>query len=116
MRMNRFWMGLVFLILLATACSPSAGGPQRVDGKEARTLVSEGAQLVDVRTVGEYRGGHIDGAANIPIDQLPGRTGELSKDKPVVVYCQSGARSARAASLLRERGYDVFDLGGIGNW
>jgi rhodanese-related sulfurtransferase len=73
--------------------------------------------LLDVRTVGEFQSGHIAGAANIPVEVLAARLAELPKDKPIVLYCRSGNRSAQAARLLRSAGYaDVYDLGGIIAW
>lgn len=93
-----------------------AGGT-RVNGTKARELVSNGAQLVDVRTPGEFAGGAIPGAKNIPVDQLSGRLSELDRAKPVVLYCRSGGRSASAAGLLKASGFEnVFDLGPISAW
>ena len=90
----------------------------RVSGSEARQLVAAGAVLVDVRSEGEFSGGHIEGAVNIPIQELSGRIGELGdKSGTVVVYCQSGGRSAMAKRLLETKGFtSVHDLGGIGRW
>ena len=75
-------------------------------------------QIVDVRNPGEVAQGMIPGAVNIPVGQLPDRTGELNPRKPTVVYCAGGYRSSVAASLLRQRGFaDVSDvLGGYGAW
>src|SRR5687767_10617530 len=84
---------------------------------QAHRWVQDGALLVDVRTPGEFSGGHIDGAVNIPIEDLEKHTDRLSdKSRPVVVYCTSGVRSARVARALRELGYRVFDLGAMNNW
>jgi phage shock protein E len=85
---------------------------------EARRLVVDGARLVDVRTAGEFGGGHLPGAVNIPLDQIAGRAGELKKaGKPVVLYCASGARSGQAKRILASAGVsDVHDLGGMGRW
>lgn len=94
------------------------GGPsaERVNGARARQLVAEGAALLDVRTPIEFAGGHIDGAINIPVGELAQRMGEVPEG-PVVVYCRSGARSARAAGSLVQSGREaVYDLGGMGAW
>ena len=74
--------------------------------------------LVDVRTAGEYGEAHIDGSANLPLSQLPERVGELPSDRAVVVYCESGYRSAIASSLLHREGQTrVADLvGGLAAW
>jgi rhodanese-related sulfurtransferase len=81
-----------------------------VDGKEPHTLV-------DVRTAGEFAGGYIPGATNIALQDLSQKLNKIPKNKPVVVYCQSGSRSGSAANLLLQAGYtDVYDMGGIGGW
>jgi len=82
-----------------------------------RELVANGALLLDVRTPEEFSDRHLDGAVNIPVQELAGRVHELgAKDRPIVVYCRSGARSASAATLMKSAGYEVLDIGGIGNW
>lgn len=88
----------------------------RIDGEKARALVEAGAFLLDVRTPEEFAEGHVEGATNIPVDALAERLADVPKDHDVVVYCRSGGRSARAASLLREAGYQVHDLGGMDAW
>lgn len=82
----------------------------------AREIVARGGTLLDVRTPGEYAGGHLDGAVNIPVDALASRIGELPADKPVVVYCRSGRRSAIAAELLTDKGFKVTDIGTMADW
>ncbi len=82
---------------------------------DARKLVAEGALLLDVRSPGEFAAGHLPGALNIPVGDLGRRAGELgAKDRPLVVYCASGMRSASAAGQLRALGFAaVHDLGGM---
>lgn len=74
--------------------------------------------LLDVREPHEWEAGRIDGARLIPLGQLASRTAELDTDAPIVVYCQKGSRSRRAAELLRSAGFtDVRSLaGGIEAW
>ena len=81
-------------------------------------LVENGAKLIDVRNVNEYRAGHIPGSINIPLRELQNRMDELdSPSDDVVVHCQSGGRSANAAGFLRRSGFSaVHDLGSIRNW
>ncbi|MBM7552314.1 rhodanese-like domain-containing protein [Thalassobacillus pellis] len=76
------------------------------------------AQLIDIREPKEFKGGHILGARNIPLSQMNHRLTELRKDQPIYLYCQSGARSARAAMLLHKKGYrDINQLkGGFKRW
>jgi len=76
---------------------------------------TEGAVLLDVRTPQEYRGGHVPGSVNVPLQSL-GSVAQVvpGKDTPVFVYCQSGGRSSRAASELVSMGYtQVRNIGGI---
>ncbi len=91
----------------------------RVPGSEARERVAAGALLLDVRTANEFSGGHIEGAINIPVQELPRRLDELGNDKAreVVVYCQSGGRSAIAKRILQSNGFEsIYDLGRIDQW
>ena len=69
------------------------GETREVSREEARKLVEEGAQLVDVRADHEWEAGRISGAKHVPLPELPQRTGEIDKDRPVVVYCRSGSRA-----------------------
>ena len=78
------------------------------------------AQLVDVRTPSEYADGHISGAVNMDIyeNDFSQKIKELSKDKPVLVYCRSGSRSMKAAEMLEDEGFElIYNLeGGINSW
>jgi len=77
--------------------------------------IAAGAVIVDVRTVDEYQDGFYKGAINIPVNALEKRMGEIGdKNKPVIVYCASGSRSAVAMSILKSRGFtDVMNAGGL---
>lgn len=66
--------------------------------------------IIDVRTKEEYEAGHVVGAINVPYDELENYDG-IDMEKTVMVYCQSGKRSAIAYEVLSGRGYNVFDLG-----
>ena len=73
---------------------------------------TEGALLVDVREADEYAVGHIPGAVNAPLSAIKGA--DLPQDRPLFLYCLRGSRSARAAAILRRRGYSrVKSIGGI---
>jgi phage shock protein E len=67
----------------------------------------ESAVIVDVRSAEEFAQGHVPGAMNIPVDQLPTRIDELLgfKNKDVVLYCRSGRRAAQAAETLKANGF-----------
>ena len=78
-----------------------------------KEFMDKGAVIVDVRTVGEFREGHIKNAKNIPLDTIFSKTSEIKKwNKPVVVCCKSGMRSAQAASILKNSGVEVINGGG----
>ncbi len=84
---------------------------------EARKLIDDGAQLVDVRVAHEWEAGHIAGATHLPLDELAGRTGELDKERPVVLYCRGGTRSTMATDALADAGFDAAKLSeGIVGW
>lgn len=95
-------------------------GGEFITGTQAKALVQkEKAFLLDVRTTGEFAGGHIEGATNIPVQELEAKLATLpaKKDQPVVVYCRSGARSATAKEMLEKAGYTkVHNLGPMTNW
>ena len=104
-------VGVVVLLVRAL-------GGERISSQDAREMVSTGARLVDVRTPSEFASGHIEGAVNIPLQQLSKRMGELGPmTQPIVMYCRSGARSARARSQLMDMGYsEVHNLGPMSAW
>jgi hydroxyacylglutathione hydrolase len=74
--------------------------------------------VLDVRGRSEWEAGHMPGVENIPLGLLEDRLDEVPHDRPLVVHCQGGGRSAIAASLLRAHGFaDVFNLsGGFAKW
>lgn len=73
--------------------------------------IKEGAQIIDVRTPDEYRSGHPKGAVNIPLDRLQAQLSKISKDKPVITCCRSGARSGMAADALKQAGFEAYNGG-----
>ena len=95
----------------------STGGPSVSTAQATQLINRDDALIVDVREPGEYQAGHILGAKNTPLERL-GETELKRKDKPVIVYCESGERAPKAAALLRKRGYDraVSLQGGLGAW
>ena len=77
-------------------------------------LVKQGAIIVDVRSKGEYSGGHVNGSINIPLDTLSSNLGKLKdKNKAIITCCASGMRSASAKGILKSKGYaSVYNGGG----
>ncbi|MCL2319070.1 MAG: rhodanese-like domain-containing protein [Treponema sp.] len=95
--------------------------PRNISPKEAKAIMDGGKPytLLDVRTEEEFRGGHIKGALLIPDYEIEALAEKKLPDKNAVllVYCQSGARSARASRKLAGMGYtNVNNFGGIMNW
>lgn len=79
---------------------------------EARSLVAEGAQLVDVRSPQEYRRNALPGSVNIPLPVIQQALKQLDKQTPVLLYCNSGQRSGVAKRLLEACGFTlVHNLG-----
>jgi len=66
--------------------------------------------ILDVRSKEEFDSGHFDHAINIPVDEVKDRLIELNNISPILVYCGLGYRSIRAANILFEHGFDVFNL------
>ena len=85
-------------VLAGTSVAPADVAQQIKDPKTAPFVL-------DVRTPEEFAEGHVPGAKNIPVADVGERAAEVPKDRPVVVYCRSGARVKRANAILRERGY-----------
>lgn len=98
----------------------ATGGPS-VNPAEATQLINRAdALVVDVREPGEYGAGHILGAKNVPLSRIEAGGAEVAKkkDKAVIVYCDTGNRSAKAAAALRRHGFAkaVNLAGGLGAW
>ena len=98
-----------------------AANYREVSAREAAPMIANlKPVIVDVRTPGEFAGGHLEGAVLIPVQEFQRRLGELapSKHVPVFVYCRSGNRSTVAAKLLVDSGFtDVINLRrGIVEW
>ena len=89
-------------------------GGERAD-VSAATLKPQGVRVIDVRSRGEFQGGHIAGARNLDASapQFASSIKALDARRTYLVYCQSGGRSARAAGAMRAAGLTVLDGGGI---
>ena len=132
----RIWMVLMFVVMLMLSVS-GCGGAQssattegkeetmaafrRVASDEAQRMMAENTNyiILDVRTAGEYAGGHIQHAINVPNESITtAPPKELpDKDQMIFVYCRSGARSQQAAQKLANMGYiHIVEMGGINNW
>ena len=102
--------------LLVSASLVLAGCAVDVSKREAHALVAHGAVLLDVRTAEEYAEKHVDGAVNIPVNELEKRLGELPRDRQIVVYCHTGARAGVATIILRKHGRNAHNAGAMSHW
>ena len=115
-------LSLVILFLGLTSCLKNqADGVQVLEvSKYEKKMTQPEVQLVDVRTPEEFSEGHLENAINIDVtaDDFDAKVASLDKEKPVMVYCKSGGRSAKASAKLKELGFKtITDLeGGITNW
>ncbi len=74
-------------------------------------VIAKGAVIIDVRTTGEYAGGHLKNSVNIPLQALSSQMSKLKKDKPIITCCASGMRSGSARSILQSNGFTVYNGG-----
>ena len=80
--------------------------------EDLKNIIKNGALIIDVRTIEEYKEGHIEGSLNIPIDEIGKAMSWLIKDVPVVLVCASGSRSATAEEILKANGFKKVYNGG----
>jgi rhodanese-related sulfurtransferase len=119
----------IFLVALATvsgamlvwpAIRRGTGGPSISTLKATLLINQQNALVLDVRDAAEYEKGHLLNARHLALGELAGRSAEIEKYKarPVIVVCESGNRSDKAAAALRKQGFgQVFSLsGGIAAW
>jgi len=118
---------VMLLPVIATACGmgeKTAQGYENASIMHAHDHWKQGKQspipftFIDVRTAKEFAQGHISGAVLIPIEELAKRINEVPHDRQVYLYCHSGTRSARAATLLAKHGFTRIEniVGGIVAW
>jgi CRP-like cAMP-binding protein len=84
----------------------------RVNLAQGAALIKQGAQLIDVRLEAEFQEGNLKGSSNIPLYLLRLKANSLDRKRTYILYCQSGRRSAAAAFLLAQRGFDARVLDG----
>lgn len=77
-----------------------------------KQMAKEGAQIIDVRSKGEFNSGHLKGSVNMPLDSLSNNYGKLKKDKPIITCCASGMRSGQAKNMLKNNGFANVHNGG----
>jgi len=112
---------VIIALLIMTMVRARLLGFQELKAGEAVELMNRQEPLVlDVREADEYLTGHIQGSVHIPVGELEGRLDELqvSRDRPILIYCRAGQRSAQAATVLKRQGFSqMYKLdGGIMAW
>lgn len=115
--LNYFFLALVIFFLIQRLL-PIKGVKQISTTDLKKVITDKNKQYIDVRTSAEFKNNHIRGFKNIPLHQLVEKTNELSKEKEVVVICQSGMRSNQASKLLKKQGYKLVTniKGGMNTW
>ena len=90
---------------------------QTLSCQDAKTLLNQGGQLVDVRTPLEHQQYALPGSMNLPLQEISAARKRLDKNRPVMVYCHSGTRSEQAKSFLHNMGFNkVYNLGSVQNY
>ena len=98
--------------------SSTSGEIKQIAVTEAKQAVAKDVQFIDVRTPGEYAGGHAPKASNFPLDALEKDLSKLDKNKPVYVICQTGRRSQKGSEILQKAGFkEIYNInGGTSAW
>ncbi len=112
---------VILALLAASVAKDRLLGFREIKPAEAVEMINhQDAAALDVRDPGEFSGGHILNAVNVPLDALEQRLGELEswRERPVIVYCRTGPRAARAGALLRRNGFTAVAKlsGGLLAW
>ena len=112
---------IIIIVLLVYRNHRQETAYQRISASEAQKIMDEESNIIiiDVRTVDEYKTGHIKNAICIPNELISNKEiAELpDKSQEILVYCRSGSRSRQAANKLIKLGYEnVIDFGGIIDW
>ena len=114
--MKQFFVVCLFLV----SCTQQQPQLQLVEKEKFEQLMKQEVQLIDVRTSGEFQGGTIGDAQNIDFNapDFKAQVSKLDKDKPVLVFCAAGGRSAGASKVLDSLGFKrIYDLrGGYRGW
>jgi rhodanese-related sulfurtransferase len=113
-------VALALVLVITTESRLRATAFAAITAQEQVRLMNQGALVLDIRKADEFAAGHINGAKHLPSDQVltAGENFKRFKDKPVVVYCDSGSLSASAIRQLHEQGFTkAFTLrGGFAGW
>ena len=110
---------VIIILIIAVVIVMSLSGTnksviQSPNSEEISEIIQDkSVTIIDVRTAEEYKTGHVEGAINIPYDEIENEV-NYDKDQTIAVYCRTGVRSSEAAKTLEKMGYTkIYDLGGI---
>lgn len=117
-------LGILLIICIITSlagCDLFFGAYEKISAEELKQMMDDEEIFVilDIRSAMEYDRGHIEGAINIPAEELEEQAEEMiqSKSTPIIVYCKNGTRTGKAIRTLEKLGYTrVKSLGGISDW
>jgi rhodanese-related sulfurtransferase len=120
MRKAIIWVAVAVAVVVGIGylLSKPAGGMRVVDSAGVTAAQQKGAQVIDVRTQGEYDLGHIPGAKNVPVDTIAAAAANWDRNATYVVYCATGVRSAEAVKILTSMGFKNIDhfSAGFNGW
>lgn len=118
--MNSTYIFIAVLVLGFLFYSRAQANIPTITSDEAREYLNDSNyQFIDVRTDSEYTSGHIPKSIHIPLHEIQNRLSEIDslKNKNIIAYCRSGARSSKATKILIEAGFKVLNLsGGVLSW
>lgn len=111
------WIIILFLAVILISRIILVKGIMSISVQEAKNKFKDNkVQFIDVRTAGEYKANHRKPFKNIPLSNLASSLDKLDWEKEVVVICQSGMRSAKAAKVLKKNGFERIYNGGMSSW
>ena len=108
---------LLLLVLLLVGCTTNTY--TSISQSEAKKMMKEEKDyiILDVRTKEEYAEGYIEGAINVPLNEIESTNKLKDKDQIIFVYCRSGNRSKQASEILANLGYtNIYEIGGLNTW
>lgn len=109
LKLQLLWVAVLVVGIVSLACTP-----QTPKESPLPQLIKEGAVLIDVRSIDEFKEGSATGAINIPINLLPYRIEQIDTTKHIVVFCKSGNRAGQAQKMLEEN--HITDVTNGGSW
>lgn len=116
----RFSVILFILFVFLSSCESDKNNSTLISAEEMKHLMTlDSVQLIDVRSLEEFREGHLQGSQNLIYDdEFSNKIKQLDKSKPVAVYCRTGRRSEDCSRILKEAGFKkIYQLkGGLSQW